>query len=50
VILEIEKKDWVDTLPNIIETINTTRPSGLPSHVTLYYFKITFQKGVVIKA
>jgi transposase InsO family protein len=35
-ILEIRKKDWVDALPGITETINTTRPSGLPSHITLY--------------
>jgi hypothetical protein len=35
-ILEVGKKDWVDVLPNITETINTTRPSGLPSYITLY--------------
>jgi hypothetical protein len=35
-ILEIRKKDWINTLPGIIETINTTRPSGLPSHITPY--------------
>jgi hypothetical protein len=34
--LEIGKKDWVKALPGIAETINTTRPSGLPSHVTPY--------------
>jgi hypothetical protein len=35
-ILEIGKKEWIDALPSIIETINTTRPSGLPSYVTPY--------------
>jgi hypothetical protein len=35
-ILEIGKKDWIDALPSIAETINTTRPSGLPSHITPY--------------
>ena len=35
-ILEIRKKDWVSFLPGIAETINTTRPSGLPSHITPY--------------
>jgi hypothetical protein len=35
-ILEIGKKDWVSVLPGIAETINTTRPSCLPSHVTPY--------------
>jgi hypothetical protein len=35
-ILEIKKKDWINALPSIIETINTTRPSSLPSYVTLY--------------
>jgi hypothetical protein len=35
-ILEIGKKDWVSALPGIAETINTTRPSCLPSYVTPY--------------
>ena len=35
-ILEIGKKEWIDALLSITETINTTRPSGLPSHITLY--------------
>jgi hypothetical protein len=41
-ILEIRKKDWVDALPSIIETINTTYPSGLPSHITP--FKVWFRQ------
>ena len=40
-ILEIGKKDWIDALPGITETINTTRPFGLPSHVTP--FKVWFR-------
>jgi hypothetical protein len=35
-IMEIGKKDWINALPSIAETINTTRPSGLPSHITPY--------------
>ena len=35
-ILEVGQRDWVHALPGIAETINTTRPSGLPSHVTPY--------------
>ena len=35
-ILEIGKKDWINALPSIVETINTTYPSGLSSYVTLY--------------
>jgi hypothetical protein len=35
-ILEVGKKDWVNALPNIAETINTTYPSSLPSYIILY--------------
>ena len=41
-ILEIRKKDWVSALPGIAETINTTRPSCLPSYVTPY--KVWFRR------
>jgi hypothetical protein len=44
-ILEIRKKDWIDALPSIAETINTTRPSGLPSHITLY--KVWFGRKLI---
>ena len=36
IILEIGKKDWINALLSIIKTINTTHPSGLPSHITPY--------------
>jgi hypothetical protein len=41
-ILEVRKKDWVDALSNIAETINTTRPFSLPSHITPY--KVWFSR------
>jgi hypothetical protein len=44
-ILDIGKKDWVSALPGIIETINTTRPSGLPSHVTP--FEVWFGRKLI---
>ena len=44
-ILEIRKKDWINALPSIIETINTTRPSGLPSYITLY--KVWFSQKLI---
>jgi hypothetical protein len=43
-ILEIGK-DWINTLPGITETINTTRPSGLPSYVTPY--KVWFGRKLI---
>jgi hypothetical protein len=45
IILEVRKKDWVDALFNIIETINITYPSGLPSYIILY--KVWFSRPLI---
>jgi hypothetical protein len=36
IILEIGKKEWIDALSSIIDTINTTCSSSLPLHIILY--------------